>query len=159
MDVPKADCSVEGCDRPNEARGLCEPHYKRLMRDGSVGPLDRLNHRQDGPCTVEGCGRLKVAKELCRGHYQRLISTGDLGGPTIPNRTPRGLYSGCLVDGCDRPHAGKGYCNGHLRRLRVAGIPGPAFGLHRVTACSVQGCGRVAHAHGMCRQHYDAKRR
>ena len=32
----RAPCSVEGCDRPSHGQGLCPPHEKRLMREGST---------------------------------------------------------------------------------------------------------------------------
>ncbi len=27
-------CSVDGCDKPVQSRGLCSPHYRRLLRHG-----------------------------------------------------------------------------------------------------------------------------
>lgn len=134
-------------------------HYKRLMRDGTVATLDRLNQRQHGLCSVDGCDQPKAAKGLCRGHYQRLMTTGHVGSSTIPIRTARGVHACCAVAGCDRPHAGKGYCSGHLRRLRTGGEPGAPFGPPATTPCSVPGCDRMAHARGWCRQHYDQRRR
>lgn len=35
--MAKATCSVPVCDRGAHARGLCDPHYKRLRRNGTTG--------------------------------------------------------------------------------------------------------------------------
>jgi hypothetical protein len=37
-------CSVDGCDCPVKARGLCQTHYVRVLRTGSVGVAERLSH-------------------------------------------------------------------------------------------------------------------
>ena len=33
-----AQCFVDGCDRPDFARGWCETHYRRWVTNGDVGP-------------------------------------------------------------------------------------------------------------------------
>ena len=33
-------CSVEGCNRPHCARGLCSAHYQRLKKPGGIGMFD-----------------------------------------------------------------------------------------------------------------------
>lgn len=30
----KGNCTVDECDRPIRCKGLCEPHYRRLLRTG-----------------------------------------------------------------------------------------------------------------------------
>ncbi len=32
------NCCIEGCVRIATAKGLCEPHYKRLMKTGDLRP-------------------------------------------------------------------------------------------------------------------------
>lgn len=32
-------CSVDGCDRPHQARGLCKAHYQQSWRTGTTGPI------------------------------------------------------------------------------------------------------------------------
>lgn len=57
-------CSVDGCERPSRALGMCQMHYRRLRKDGSVGqvePLINVGARQ----WVNGVGYVV----LCRpGH-------------------------------------------------------------------------------------------
>lgn len=31
----KAECKIDGCERPMLARGFCDPHYRRVRRTGS----------------------------------------------------------------------------------------------------------------------------
>lgn len=38
-ELPVLLCSVDGCEQPVQARGLCPKHYRRLMRHGD--PLGR----------------------------------------------------------------------------------------------------------------------
>jgi hypothetical protein len=47
-------CGVDSCDRPLYARGLCQPHYKRLRRHGDVFAEIPIG-RSLKPCSVEGC--------------------------------------------------------------------------------------------------------
>lgn len=73
--APDTPCSVEGCDRPHLARGLCRKHYQRWKKHGTtelaqVAPGGRL-------CSVEGCEIVGVLREeLCQKHYRRLKRTG-----------------------------------------------------------------------------------
>lgn len=61
-------CTVEGCDRPHEARGWCAMHYRRAARAG----LFPSSEREAKVC--EGCGRSyttsrtngRVCSESCR---------------------------------------------------------------------------------------------
>lgn len=43
-------CSVDGCDKPRKARGLCNTHYARLTR---AGTLDVRPQRQRGTGTLK----------------------------------------------------------------------------------------------------------
>ncbi|QGZ16647.1 endonuclease VII [Mycobacterium phage Gabriela] len=60
-------CSVTACGRKHKAKGYCEPHYLRLLRNGDVGdaPL-RPSYDSDEPCRNAGCTRVPIhAKGLC----------------------------------------------------------------------------------------------
>lgn len=35
-------CTIDGCERPHNARGLCKPHYKYAERHGSLPPRQRV---------------------------------------------------------------------------------------------------------------------
>ena len=65
--VPRT-CSVPGCGRPHEARGLCAYHYGRESRASALS----------GICKVPGCGRAVEARGWCNPHYQRWKRTGSV---------------------------------------------------------------------------------
>ena len=73
-------CSVEGCDQPIKARGLCRAHYE--VADG----------REVCPASVEGCERPQAVKRhgLCLMHYRRLRKKGNVGPPHSLLGTSRG---------------------------------------------------------------------
>lgn len=77
---PRRDpiCSVDGCDRPHHANGLCTWHEQR-RRAGL--PLDAPRFRsikgQKPTCWAEGCDEVSSAKGLCPMHYQRWRKHGD----------------------------------------------------------------------------------
>lgn len=64
-----AHCSIETCDRPIYAKGLCSMHYQRMWKYGTT-ELSRPAVRRS--CTVEGCDRPYLANGLCKMHYTRL---------------------------------------------------------------------------------------
>jgi hypothetical protein len=47
-----AQCFVDGCDRPDFARGWCETHYQRWVTNGDVGPA--AIGTEEGASRVEG---------------------------------------------------------------------------------------------------------
>lgn len=79
-------CSVDGCERPSNARGLCKGHAQRFRRTGSPGGPIATRPKPGGTC-LNGCGQTVKAKGLCNRCYQRLWHHGD---PTI-NKTNRGV--------------------------------------------------------------------
>lgn len=107
------DCSVEGCDRPGEARGWCSMHYARWYRLGTVhlqSPADLFwakVRKTDGcwPWTglVErgGYGRLRWRRRMAMAHrvaYE--LSTGPI---------PEGFE---LDHTCHTAAAARGACAG-----------------------------------------------
>ena len=71
-------CKIDGCEKLVFVirRGLCQVHYSRLMRKGSV-EIDRAAPDTNRICSVEGCGRKTKAKGLCGTHYQYLKRYGN----------------------------------------------------------------------------------
>lgn len=67
-------CSVEGCERKPFATGICQLHYTRVLRHGSV---DVNRSRVRGVCAVEGCSRPHDAHGYCRNHAERFRLYGD----------------------------------------------------------------------------------
>src|SRR5215813_8886139 len=73
-------CSVSGCNRVAESRGLCKMHQARLTRTGSVGEAaPRLIKPRAVSCTVLGCHRLALWGGLCRMHRSRVQAHGSPG--------------------------------------------------------------------------------
>ena len=68
-------CSVEGCQKPRQAAGLCTLHYGRQRKYGD--PLREPAKPVRAACSIEGCERAAVARKLCNGHYQKLVRHGD----------------------------------------------------------------------------------
>lgn len=70
----KKVCSAEGCSKPYYAKGYCNMHYMRLLRNGTTEPRRNLPK----PCSVEGCEKPYYAKGFCRSHYCYQRRYGDL---------------------------------------------------------------------------------
>lgn len=47
LNNPKRLCSIEGCNQPHEAGGLCKKHWYRFFRTGS--PLGLRGHSSTNP--------------------------------------------------------------------------------------------------------------
>lgn len=75
-------CTVEGCGRPNDARGLCRMHYKRWKKHGD--PLVTIRVPQGETCTVDGCETRPVAHGLCQTHLARRNRHGSTDLPERP---------------------------------------------------------------------------
>lgn len=63
----KRKCSVENCDRPHNARGLCNIHYRAAQKRGDFGTK----------CAVNGCDGFCVGKGLCEKHYKQERVAGN----------------------------------------------------------------------------------
>jgi hypothetical protein len=113
-----AICSVELCDRALYTRGLCEPHYRRLLRSGSVSPETQIGEKRLRLCSVDRCERAATERGLCHGHYLRVVRTGELR----PDRPlGRRVNTVCQVDGCLRRAELRELCRPHANRKRKHG--------------------------------------
>jgi hypothetical protein len=112
-------CSVVGCNRKYYARGLCEPHYRRRQRTGSLSPERKVGETPSPTaCRAEACTRIAVERGLCHGHYLRLNRDGDTSAHR-PLR--RYCTTGCEVPECPEPHYARALCRIHYRRLMRTG--------------------------------------
>lgn len=66
-------CSIEGCDRKPQGRGMCSTHYSQLWRSGKFVKTPTI-----ATCTVAGCEEKHNAKGLCLTHYFRVYRNGTL---------------------------------------------------------------------------------
>lgn len=111
-------CSVGGCERAVYTCGLCEPHYRRLRRTGTVNASVEIGARPTKACAVATCSRLATERRLCHGHYLRVVRTGGVQPERPLNRRVNAV---CEVDGCDRLAYARGLCRPHAQRKRKYG--------------------------------------
>jgi hypothetical protein len=111
-------CSVEGCEKPQVARGYCATHYARWRHWGN--PLQPpVRAPRPTACVVEGCGKRVSARGMCDMHLWRLKRYGSL---ELPERVPANQMP-CSIEGCERAQVARGYCMTHWRRWRKHGDP------------------------------------
>ena len=125
-------CTLEGCDRPYLANGLCQLHYHRKRNTGDVGGIDpkhyggRLDERP--VCSVDDCDEPSNCLGMCIKHY---------------NQHKWATHGVCVVDGCESKAITKQYelCIKHDSERR-GGV------------CSINGCDGAALAKNLCAKHY-----
>ena len=102
-------CSVEGCGKFVDTRGLCSMHYRRLLRGGTT----ELRRQPIDKCSIDGCSNSHEARGLCQSHYKRWQRHQD---PMVR------LNKGCAVPHCLSRSAGFGrYCHEHAE-IRLMGV-------------------------------------
>lgn len=137
----ESQCTIDGCDKPLVAKGLCGMHYRRKRVNGDPLLVKRVVDAPTG-CTVPGCEGEYYAKGMCTRHYSRMRRTGSIE-PTY--------RSECEVSGCGGKHRGRGYCDKHLYRYKRYGDP---MGERKPTPCPIPGCRALHEAAGYCAKHY-----
>lgn len=127
-------CSVVGCQRPHFGKGLCNTHYCRLRRTGSVDLAPRAVRSAPSArplpqeCDLDGCARPASRrveeKRVCSMHAHRYERHGDfdtvgkLWGAPNPNKRI------CDAEDCARLEDGNsGLCKMHETRRRRHGDP------------------------------------
>ena len=111
-------CEVDECNRSAYSRGLCEPHYRRRLRTGSVGDGVPIGARAEPhPCMAAGCDKTSTERGLCHGHYLRLIRNGDINA----DRPLTKQQASCAVESCIRMAELRGLCRTHANRKRKYG--------------------------------------
>lgn len=114
-------CSVDGCERPFYGRDLCQLHYNRVRKHGSVNATRK--RRQPAPCVIDGCDGVTnvpgTARGWCSSHYYRWQRWGDPLGSYQP---VIGIAE-CAVDGCTDLVNARGWCVKHYTRWERSGDP------------------------------------
>lgn len=115
-------CSIEGCERSEQARGWCQRHYGRWHRQIRYRDPDvavRVHAWGDAICSIVGCSQTVKSRGWCLRHYERWRRHGDpLGGGE-----PRGLGESCSINSCSQPVRARSLCQLHYRRWRTHGDP------------------------------------
>lgn len=73
-------CSVNGCQNPPQARGLCVSCYANALVRSHINPSGET-------CSVLGCSSAVRSKGMCSHHYQRTLRGV---APDAPQRRVRG---------------------------------------------------------------------
>jgi len=73
-----ATCTIEGCESKHGHSGLCQAHYLRKKKLGSVDALypSEIEQREKR-CAVDECDRKHYCKGFCLRHYQNWFKYGD----------------------------------------------------------------------------------
>lgn len=110
-------CSIPGCQREVNARGLCRLHYERFRKTGDA-QADKPSKKEFGhrPCIIPGCERRRVAQELCAVHIARKYNGKDLLAPVRPSF--KRTSDVCSVPGCGGAYSAMGFCGPHYVRSR-----------------------------------------
>jgi hypothetical protein len=91
--VPSEACSIDGCDRPHEARGWCSTHYRRWKTHGDPLFVKPQPTKGQGPAQ----------------HFLRTVLNGT--APTEPN--------GCILRPFARDGGGYAHAAEHRGRINV----------------------------------------
>ncbi len=63
-------CTVEGCQEPARARGLCSRHYQKQRYEEKHQAQAR---RGTGECSVENCHEKVYANDMCSRHFMEWV--------------------------------------------------------------------------------------
>lgn len=126
--MTKPPCSMPDCDRPWFCRDLCEKHYRKGRREGTLG-------RKHGPtCTVDGCELPHRRGGYCNMHSQRVRKYGEPGPAErliAPDGTPWMVGAYLVVTALDHPLAnvcGQVYVHRQVLYDTVGPEPQPCWG-------------------------------
>lgn len=128
-------CTIDDCNRPHDARGMCALHYRRWSKKGNPRAAPILN--DTGICVVADCGKKSRSPRstYCEMHYCRLYNHGSLDGGL--RNAARGVHEtseGYLATkDLTHPAAGKG---GHIYLHRKIFYDLHGAGPHRCHWCS-----------------------
>jgi hypothetical protein len=113
-------CEVDGCQRPTyAAKPICEPHYRRLLRTGSVSDDVPIGARRTPRrCSALDCLREATERGLCHAHYLRLVRTGQVRSERPLARSGQ---QACAVERCHEVTYARSMCRVHYRRFMKHG--------------------------------------
>lgn len=100
----KGCCIVEGCQRPILAKKMCEMHYARHRRYGTV-KLQKHKRYIGDECIVFDCNKKRKTQGYCEAHYSVYKEHGTPYRPEVIKL--------CGVEDCGNIHLAKGLCRHH----------------------------------------------
>lgn len=71
------NCSVDDCNNRAVLKGMCQKHYRRILRNGTLEVKRIYKAKPDKLCSIKGCDGVHYGKGLCSLHYARLKRTGS----------------------------------------------------------------------------------
>lgn len=80
-------CVANGCNGPHYARGNCEMHYRRWLRQRNS---DIYKNRPQKMCSIDNCYRRHSAKGYCGAHYNRWKKGIDMRLPVKKHNMDKG---------------------------------------------------------------------
>jgi len=92
-------CSVEGCERPHEARGWCSAHYERWRKDGTVRPAVPVRAWTGGEAAALACVWVSDDASWSSKHRARRFAEGE---GKVYVEAPRSLIKILLKRGAER---------------------------------------------------------
>lgn len=106
-------CSIEDCNRPLHAKGLCHTHHLRLFQGT---PMDQPVRRYapGATCDAPGCENVARSNGYCRKHELRWYRRGD-----VADRK----REACGIPGCGKDVAARGWCGRHWELWHRYGDP------------------------------------
>lgn len=96
------------------ARGLCQKHYERWARYGTI----ELPKREEKRCKIDGCDGRYKSNGYCSKHFEKFRRYGNPLQETHYESTD-GI---CKVNGCPAPKFARGMCQPHYDLARKYGI-------------------------------------
>ena len=104
-------CSVRGCSDPIKARLMCEKHYARNLRNGTIETKNKRINSKIEECLVIGCERVPTSGGFCGTHKSYIQKFGT---PYLAKTIKL-----CGVKGCQEKHWGKGMCQAHFNNWKT----------------------------------------
>lgn len=103
-------CEIKDCNKSQKARNLCDMHYARWLRTGTL-VTKQVERGSISVCIVPECNLPHCAHGLCKMHYKRL---NDNNSPFTPK-----IIKTCGWFNCDKPHSAKGLCSTHYSKWQI----------------------------------------
>lgn len=88
-----SNCSVDGCSKPNLAKGLCSLHYTRIRRTGSLELSSKEFVNKGKSCRCPGCDLPAKMIGLCGKHASRHYRNDGQFEADPKKESPKGWIS------------------------------------------------------------------